>query len=272
MPCARSIRPRRAGSSTSMPKPSPIPLAPGAAAGANPTVVRGRAPRPALSVVPAIRAPLPPRPPRTACACPTDRTAARRKPTPRAMPRRPPDTRWPMRRRGYVAGNVDALNKAVGEQGAAGQAGATGAGGAAGSAGVAGAAGPAAPLALRVLRARRGPLGRLDLAVRQARPVPRDPPPRRCWRRRIDWRDRRGRRCRIDRSNGRRRVGRNDGARQAPRVRVLLRERRASRVLRLPSAPLRVRPRPPLPALRHQKARALRTRSRPICWPARRPG
>ena len=61
-------------------------------------------------------------------------------------------------------------------------------------------------------------------------------------------------------------------ARQAPRVRVLLRERRASRVLRLPSAPLRVRPRPPLPALRHQKARALRTRSRPICWPARRPG
>ena len=72
----------------------------GAAAGANPTVVRGRAPRPALSVVPAIRAPLPPRPPRTACACPTDRTAARRKPTPRAMPRRPPDTRWPMRRRG----------------------------------------------------------------------------------------------------------------------------------------------------------------------------
>ena len=72
----------------------------GAAAGANPTVVRGRAQRPALSVVPAIQAPLPPRPPRTACACPTDGTAARRKPTPRAMPRRPPDTRWPMRRRG----------------------------------------------------------------------------------------------------------------------------------------------------------------------------
>ena len=128
-----------------------------------------------------------------------------------------------------LQGNVDALNKAVGEQGAAGQAGATGAGGAAGSAGVAGAAGPAAPLALRVLRARRGPLGRLDLAVRQARPVPRDPPPRRwCWRRRIDWRDRRGRRCRIDRSNG---AAGSAGttARQAPRVRVLLRERRASR-------------------------------------------
>ena len=40
-----------------------------------------------------------------------------------------------------LQGNVDALNKAVGEQGAAGQAGATGAGGVAGSAGAAGAAG-----------------------------------------------------------------------------------------------------------------------------------
>ena len=111
-----------------------------------------------------------------------------------------------------LQGNVDALNKAVGEQGAAGQAGATGAGGAAGSAGVAGAAGPAAPLALRVLRARRGRWG--GWIWRCGRRGRYRGIRRRggwCWRRRIDWRDRRGRRCRIDRSNGRRRVGRNDG-------------------------------------------------------------
>ena len=130
-----------------------------------------------------------------------------------------------------------------------------------------------APLALRVLRARRGPLGRLDLAVRQARPVPRDPPPRRVVLAPPDRLARPARQALPDRPQQRAPPGRQERrARQAPRVRVLLRERRASRVLRLPSAPLRVRPRPPLPALRHQKARALRTRSRPICWPARRPG
>ena len=170
-----------------------------------------------------------------------------------------------------LQGNVDALNKAVGEQGAAGQAGATGAGGAAGSAGVAGAAGPAAPLALRVLRARRGRWG--GWIWRCGRRGRYRGIRRRggwCWRRRIDWRDRRGRRCRIDRSNGRRRVGRNDGAGAAGSSSAA--GAAGVAVLRLPSAPLRVRPRPPLPALRHQKARALRTRSRPICWPARRPG
>ena len=75
-----------------------------------------------------------------------------------------------------LQGNVDALNKAVGEQGAAGQAGATGAGGVAGSAGAAGAAGASGSAGAA---GSTGPLGRLDLAVRQARPVPRDPPPRR---------------------------------------------------------------------------------------------
>ena len=203
----------------------------GAAAGANPTVVKGRAQRPALSVVPAIQAPLPPRPPRTACACPTDRTAARRKPTPRAMPRRPPDTRWPMRRRvTTLQGNVDALNKAVGEQGAAGQAGATGAGGVAGSAvrrrcGASGSAGAGST----------GPLGRLDLAVRQARPVPRDPPPR-------GGAGAAGSTGATGAAGAAGSTGATGAAgsagttaRQAPRVPVPLRERRAS-VRRLPSA------------------------------------
>ena len=170
-----------------------------------------------------------------------------------------------------LQGNVDALNKAVGEQGAAGQAGATGAGGAAGSAGVAararrrrwlcgccgldgaagaagsggaaGAAGTAGSAAAAGGAGAAGSTGATGAAGAAG-------------------------------STAATGAAGSAGttARQAPRVRVLLRERRASRVLRLPSAPLRVRPRPPLPALRHQKARALRTRSRPICWPARRPG
>ena len=63
--------------------------------------------------------------------------------------------------------------------------------------------GPAAPLALRVLRARRGRWG--GWIWRCGRRGRYRGIRRRggwCWRRRIDWRDRRGRRCRIDRSNG----------------------------------------------------------------------
>ena len=72
----------------------------GAAAGANPTVVKGQSAASgtvsrsgdtgAASAASA----------QDRLRLSTDRTAARRKPTPRAMPRRPPDTRWPMRRRG----------------------------------------------------------------------------------------------------------------------------------------------------------------------------
>ena len=99
----RSIDPAeaRAGSSTSMPKPSPNTARAWARRGGhNPTVVRGRAPRPAPSVVPAIQAPLPPRPPRTACAC--QRTGRRpgRKPTPRGDAKASAGHAMAVRRRG----------------------------------------------------------------------------------------------------------------------------------------------------------------------------
>ena len=50
---------------------------------------------------------------------PVQRTGRRpRKPTPRAMPRRPPDTRWPMRRRGdYVAGQRGRVEQGGGRAG-----------------------------------------------------------------------------------------------------------------------------------------------------------
>ena len=242
-----------------MPKPSYRSRL-GAAAGANPTVVKRASGTVSRS---GDQAPLPPRPPRTACACPTDRTAARRADAQGdAGVRRTRDGRCAGRVT-TLQGNVDALNKAVGEQGAAGQAGATGAGGVAGSAvppalgsagaagstgaagaagsGGAGAAGTAGSAAAAGGAGAAGSTGATGAAGAAGSTGAR-----------------------------RRRVGRNDGAAGAAG------SSSAAGAAGVGCGgfrrPLRVRPRPPLPALRHQKARALRTRSRPICWPARRPG
>ena len=211
MPCARSIRPRRAGSSTSMPKPSPVPLAPGRGGGRESHRGQGAE--------------------RSVRHCQSFRRYRRRfrrvRPGPPApvqrTGRRPGASRRPGRCQGvrrtrdgrcagagdYVAGQRGRVEQGGGRAGRGrtgrcdgrwrrsgiggccrrcgclwlcGCCGLDGAAGAAGSGGAAGAAGTAGSAAAGW-----------------------------CWRRRIDWRDRRGRRRRIDRSNGRRRVGRNDG-------------------------------------------------------------